>query len=186
MEISSLTNRLPRPRMRGLQLLLLLLVGTVAQAQNATVSDCIISKYNTYADAQEQWQTGLTELIAGVMPHYTDVARLYMTDQLNGIERRRLAVEYLVNNQPDKLRMTMPPNNWLNLGVRDEERIDDFNRRYGELLRLAKEAKKRAPHPDGDGLRTAIKDRIMKLPKYQELFDAFLQSTQAIKGIQCQ
>lgn len=120
----------------------MLLVGTVVQAQNATVSDCIISKYNTYADAQEQWQTGLTELIAEVMPHYVDVARLYMTNQLNAIERRRLAVEYLANNEAEKLRTTMPPHNWLNLGVRDEERIAEFNRRYGELLGLAEEAKK--------------------------------------------
>ena len=160
----------------------------LVSATNVTASqwsDCIADKYKRYAVAQAAWQTGLNRLILEVAPQYADVAQLYMTDQLRAIERARLAVEYLTEHDPTKLRTQLPLPNWLNLDEADVQRIANDNRRYAELLRLEKEAMARPPHPDGDDLRRFMRTEINALEGYRKLLDAFSRSVQDAGSIEC-
>jgi hypothetical protein len=108
-----------------------------------------------------------------------------MNDQLQAIERALLAVEFLAEREPAKLRTNMALNNWLSLDKRDRQLIASQNKRYAELLRLGEAARNRPPHPDGDGLRQLMRNEIIKKPEYSKLIEAFSQSVKGIENIKC-
>jgi hypothetical protein len=168
--------------------LYLFLILTVPVSSSATGmwSDCISGKYGNYAQAQERLQRGLSKLITDVEPRYADVARMYMTIQLHGIEMALLAVKYLAQHEPTKLRTNMPINNWLNLDEGERQLIARRNKRFAELMRVEEENMKRPPHPDGDGLRLLMREKILKLPAYRHLLETFSQSVKNIENIQCE
>ena len=123
--------------------------GHAAQGKIAT---CIAEKYRLYAKAQSKWQMGFTDFVVKIAPQYKEVANLYVSDQLNGIERLAVAVDYLARNNLKKLRTERPLSSWLELSREDERAIASASSRYGELLRRSSEAKGRPPHPDGQAL----------------------------------
>lgn len=174
-----------KPLTPGIALLLVLLPASPTLEATEPSTDCIANKYDRYAQAQEDFQRGLTRLISETAPQYTDVAQVLMVDQLNRIERARLEVEYLSRHDPSRLRTDMPVNAWLSLDDSDRQPIASQNDRYAELLRLAAEASDRPPHPDGDGLRALMRDEIAKLVAYKELLAAFSGSVEEIEAIRC-
>lgn len=162
-----------------------MLAASACSAATSAWSDCITEKYAKYAQAQEKWQRGLSQLIAETAPRYAGVAQQYMTDQLRAIEQSLLAVEYLAQREPTRLKTNMTLNNWLDIDEGDRQRIASSNKRYAELLSLSKKAMKWPPHPDGDGLRHLMRTEISKLPAYRKLLEAFSQSVKDVESIEC-
>ena len=171
--------------MKAIFIILPLLVVSTAEAQSAAPSECFVSKYESFAEAQDQWQRGLALLISEATPSYSDVALLFMNDQLNAIERNVLAVRYLAENEPEKLRSDQPVNNWLDLDEPTKERIINASDRYGELDRLRGEAMIRPPHPDADAVRELMREELMVQPPYQALLATFTGSVERVNEVRC-
>jgi hypothetical protein len=141
---------------------------TLAMTVAAGLSpECLTNKYSRYAEAQETWQRDVTKLVVEVAPRYEEVAQIYLTDQLRAIEQAKLAVEFLARQEPDKLRTQMSLNNWLSLEGTDRQQIAASDERYAELLEPRAAARKRPPHPDGDGFREVMRSEVMTSDTYK-------------------
>ena len=162
-----------------------LLITSLASPSAVEWADCVTKKYASYGEAQTKFQKKLTELIITVAPEYSEVANLYLKDQLNFIERRMIAVKHLSRNRPDQLRVSRPFQSWLDLTQEDEARIALANSRYKELLQLSSQAKKRPPHPDGDALRSLVREKVSPSQESKELFSKFFRSVQALEVQKC-
>jgi hypothetical protein len=172
--------------MKQLALLICALLTPAMTVAVGPPPECLTTKYSRYAKAQETWQREVTKLLVEVAPRYEEVAQLYLTDQLRAIEQAKRAVEFLARQEPDKLRTQMSLNNWLSLEETDRQRIAASDERYAELLALRTAARKRPPHPDGDGLREVMRSEVMPSDTYKELLQAYLRSVQAAENMQCQ
>ena len=163
-----------------------LLITCLASPSAIEWADCVTRKYASYAEAQIKFQKKLTELIITVAPEYSEVANLYLKDQLDVIERQMIAVKHLSRKRPDQLRVSRPLRSWLDLTQEDEAGIALANSRYKELLQLSSEAKKRPPHPDGDALRSLVREKVSPSPEYRELFSEFVRAVQALEDEECE
>ena len=153
-----------------LRLTLSLLIGGVAISGSPAIAmdtKCILSKYQSVATAQEHWQRAVTAQIVSASPKLKDVANQYLSDQLLTIEMNRIAVESLLKTSPEKLRLDAPVPQWLALSAGDKGAISRNNQRYAELLRQFDASAKKQPHPNGDELRTLMRERIAKSPEFQ-------------------
>ncbi len=166
--------------------LLFFLLMPVTGMATESPAECLTNKYLQYAKAQEMWQRELATLIVDVAPRYKEVAERYLKDQLRAIEQAKLAVTFLAREEQDKLRTHMTLNNWLNLEPGDHGRIASRDERYAQLLALDMAARERPPHPDGDGLREAMRSEVMASDQYSELLTAFQAAVQAAEEIQCE
>lgn len=137
------------------------------------LSDCLLSKYREYANAQKRWQIESTDLIKQYYPGLSEIADIYMQDQVLHIEKNLLAVVILLKTNQDKLNSDANLNQWLNLTKEDEQKLARESTKYNELLIISSDAMKRPPHADVDNLRSAMREEIMKLPEYQQLLSAF-------------
>ena len=162
-----------------------LLLTFLASASAVEWSDCVTKKYASYAEAQIEFQEKFTELIITVAPEYSEVASLYLQDQLNFIDRRVTAVKHLARTRPDQLRVSRPLQSWLDLSQEDEARIALANSRYKELLQLSSEAKKRPPHPNGDALRIVVREKVTPSQESKELLSEFFRAVQALDTQEC-
>ena len=153
-----------------------LLITFLASPSAVEWADCVTKKYTSYSEARIKFQRELTELIITVAPECSEVANLYLKDQLNLIERGMIAVKHLARNRPDQLRVSRPFQGWLDLTQEDEARIALENVRYRELLQLSSEAKKRPPHPDGDALRSVVREKVSPSQESKELFSEFFRA----------
>lgn len=167
-------------------LALLLLIGLASEAQGESWENCVVGKYQRYTETQERWQQDITDLISQTNPGLTKVAKVMRDDQLHVIEQRRIAVEYLINKKPEQLRTGKPLHAWLDLDRPDHDQISEANPRYAALRQFGEEAKRRPPHPDGDGLRHAMRTDIMKQANYKKLFRTFKENVKQVEGIHCQ
>jgi hypothetical protein len=146
---------------------------------------CVVDKYGQYAATQEQWQRDLTKLVLSVRPEYSEVANLYLVDQLHRIELWRIAVEFMAWHAPEKLNLDSPLNQWISLDSLSEEEIAKADKRYSDLLRLTKHAHERPSHPDGDALRKVMREEVIHMPTYKALAERFTASVAKIEGIAC-
>ncbi len=162
-----------------------LLITFLASPSAVEWADCVTKKYASYAETQIKFQKELTELIITVAPGYSEVANLYLQDQLNLIERQMIAVKHLARNSPDQLRVSRPLRSWLDLTQEDAARIALENVRYRELLQLSSEAKKRPPHPDGDALRSLVREKVSPSHESKELFSEFFRAVQVLEAQGC-
>ena len=166
--------------------LLLLFIALMAPI-NAKALDiqCAIDKYTSYTAAKEQWQRALTDLTVKTNENFKDVATTYLTDQLNYIEMNRIAVEFMLRHNPAKASLDAPVNQWLTLDGDDKSAISKSSKRYAELLSLADAAKQRPPHQDGEALRKLMRERIIKMPEYQNLLTKFNTAVTKVNSIAC-
>lgn len=169
--------------------LTLLLCGMLAWAATVTAGpspECLTNKYNRYAQAQETWQRALTQLVVEVAPRYEEVSQVYLADQLRAVEQAKLTVQFLAYQDPGRLRVHLPLNNWFSLEEADRQRIAAESKRYAQLLELRTVSRNGPPHPDGDGLREVMRSKIMTLSRYKAILEEFSQSVQAAEEFQCQ
>ena len=162
-----------------------LLITCLASHSTVEWSDCVIKSDASYAEARIKFQKKLTELIVTVAPEYSEVANLYLQDQLNFIERRVIAVKHLARSSPDQLNVSRPLRSWLDLTQEDEAQLALENSRYKELLQLSSKAKERPPHPDGDALRILVREKISPSQESRELFSDFFRAVQALETQEC-
>lgn len=158
---------------------------TVSFNANALDIDCTIDKYKKYASAQEQWQRALTDLTLKANEKLKDVAHMYLSDQLNHIEMNRIAVEFMLHHNPSKVRLNVSINQWLTIDGNDKSMIANSSKRYAELLISTKAAQQRPPHPDGEAIRTLMRDHIIKMTEYQNLLTKFNMATTKINSQAC-
>lgn len=148
-------------------------------------NNCLFSKYQSYAKAQEKWQHGSTALVKELKPQFAEVSELYMLDQLVLIEQRLIAVELLLANVPEKLETELKLNQWLDLSEEDHQMLAQHSKRYSLLLSKTKDAKIREPHPDGGALRIAMRNEIMMSSKFQVLLSSFNEEVKSIEKKVC-
>ncbi|SCZ52275.1 hypothetical protein [Thiohalomonas denitrificans] len=172
--------------MRRVTVLVYALLVPIVSFASETSSDCLARKYGNYALAKEKWQRAVTELIVGVAPEYKEVAEIYLRDQLRAIERAKIAVEFLAREELERLRIGMSLNNWLALDESLRQRVAANEQRYARLLELQKAALRRAPHPDGDGLRQLMRSEIAASDEYRALLKTFSKTVREIEDSQCQ
>ena len=166
-------------------ILAVLLLESPTGSQAATDPECITDKYRRYAEAQEDWQRSLTELMIDRAPEYAGVARQFMEDQLTAIERNLLTVEWLASNAPSELRTEGALNTWIRIGPETTERIERSSDRYRELARLQERVRTRPADPDGEQLRALMREEITLLPQYETLLDSLMQSVEEATAIEC-
>lgn len=153
----------------------------VLKGNAADFDNCLLEKYKNYTQAQEEWQRNITALIVKHDPSFEGVATLYMQDQLVKIEKNLRAVEILLLSNSGKIDGQRKLNQWLDLKAQDEQAFAKKDGKYAELLLRANKSKQRAPHPDGDRLRAAMRTKIAPLPQFRNLFSTF---TGEIKGLE--
>jgi hypothetical protein len=181
----------PRPdvgdRLRRAALGLAVVLGAAAPAGVAQPvdTDCALKQYEHYAAARERWQRSLTRLIVTTHPMYAEVAGQYMEEQLARIEMRRIAVRFVAERTPEALDTAAPLNQWIALDPSTEQRIAAGSERYAELLRRQERAGRRPPHPDGDALRAAMRDRIMPTPEYAALLARLTAAVEQAQRMPC-
>ncbi len=171
--------------MKNTLVVMFVVCGWIGPVWGETGKDCSLSKYQQYAKTQGQWHQDLTAYIARTQPDYTEVAKLMRDDQLHAIERKRLAVEYFLAHQPEKVQTERPLNQWLDLSSQDHERIAQANARYAALRRFLQGAKQRPPHPLGDELRHLMRHNLMKRQDFTSMFRSFLQKLHDIEALSC-
>ena len=152
---------------------------------NALDIQCAIDKYKNYTSAQEKWQWALTGLTVKTNKNLKDIANLYLSDQLNYIEMNRIAVEFMLHRNPNKLRLNTTINQWLTINSDDKSAIAKSSHRYAELLNLANATKQRLSHPDGEVIRTHMRDHITKMTEYQNLLAQFNAAVTKINSKAC-
>ncbi len=157
----------------------------VAFNANALEIQCAIDKYKNYASAQEQWQRALTDLTVKTNGNLKDVANMYLSDQLKHIEINRIEVEFMLHRNPNKVRLDTSINQWLTIDSDDKSMIAKSSNRYAELLVWANAAKKRPPHPDGEAIRTLMRDDIVKITEYQNLLTQFNTAVTKVNSKAC-
>ena len=158
---------------------------TVPFNANALDIQCAIDKYKNYASAQEQWQRALTDLTVKTNGNLKDIANMYLSDQLNYIEMNRIAVEFMLHRNPNKVRLDTSINQWLTIDSDDKSTIAKSSNRYAELLSLANATKQRLPHPDGEAIRTLMRDHILKMTEYQNLLAQFNTAVTKVNSKAC-
>ena len=151
----------------------------------AEVNGCHLAKYAEYGKTQQQWQQDSTNLIQRHKPELGEVANIYMHDQLVLIEKNVLAVELLLSSTPEKLKTHEKMNRWLGLDREDEKALARQSKRFDELLIRASAARERAPHPDGDKLRSSMRTEIMLMPEFQDLLANFNKKVQEVGSTTC-
>ncbi len=154
-----------------IMILLLVVCGTVfgSYAASADNVECLDQKYKGYAEVKREFQNKLALLIAVKAPRYNALANTYKNDQVNLIELNTIAVEFLLDNHPDKVHTDRPLNEWIELTDELSSVIGVVNSRFRELALLRAEAKTRPVHPDAAGLREAMKVDILPSPEYVEI-----------------
>ncbi|MGD8307914.1 MAG: hypothetical protein PVG98_00635 [Chromatiales bacterium] len=176
-----------RPNLTVLALLTVLCGGVTSAVAGSSIDpDCAVEKYAGYAAAQARWQRDLTRLVVATCPQYTEVANRYMEDQLARIELRRIAVAFLARQRPATLDTTAPINQWLSLDPATEKEIAGGDERYAKLLQQQEQARARPPHPDGDALRTAMREKIMPKPAYRALAARLSAAVEQVEAIACE
>jgi len=155
----------------------------VAKSHDAA---CLSDKYGQYAAVQEQWQHDLTNLVLSAYPEYAEVANLFMTDQLRMIEMSRIELEFLALYEPEKLNCDAPLNQWLALNASSKEEIAKADNQFADLLQLAKQARERPPHPDGDALRKVMREKLINIPQFKALIEEFNASVARVESIACE
>lgn len=167
-------------------LYLVLLCSLVFSTSIAEPSNCFLEKYHAYSDSKKQWQQDITNLIERNHVELAEVARLYRNDQLVFIEQNLLAVELLLATKPEKINTQKPLNLWLALDADDEGFLASRNEKFRALLTVKNKNKKRAPHPDGDKLRSVMRTEIMQSIEFQNLLSEFNKKTKEIDNRICQ
>ena len=172
-------------RLSTAAMIVFLLLGSTVNAQTTGDTECLLDKYARYVEAQREWQRTLRDLVSQEEPQFADVAFVYMSEQLLYIDERARAVEYFLNNEANRLQTGRNVGEWLDLDSAARDRMAVVDERYAELRRLGDAVRDRPPHPDGDGLRQAMRDRIMNQSEYQNLLRAFVESVQQINQLRC-
>lgn len=171
--------------MRVLSGFICIFLSAFTAVASAETHECLIGKYAQYAQAQEQWQKGMTQLIIEKEPKYIEVAQRYLEDQLRYIELSQQAVTFLAGQAADQLRAHLSMNRWLSLSIKDRQVIAKANERYAALLQEAELARKRPSHPDGDALREMMRSEIMPSDAYKTLFKQFRDAVKAAEAVAC-
>ena len=128
--------------MRTLFLSLLLTFSTSPLADDQS---CLLLKYQRYAEAQTSWQTSLTKLIKNTDPKLSDVAELYLNDQLILIQKNLIAVTLLLAESSDKLKIDKKVSRWLSLDNSDNITLASQNNEFKYILNKHKANKNRKP-----------------------------------------
>ena len=155
------------------------------QAAAGEKVDCLMDKYDDYADAQQHFQNETHNLILRFNQGYSEVSELYRDDQLARIERNRLAVRYLLAHKIDAVHYNKPMNMWLDLTEDSKALISSQSKRFKKLEREIAEFRNRPSHPDGDGLREMMRSKVGMSEEFIRLAKELQQRTNQINALTC-
>jgi len=168
----------------GIIIFLITVLGT-EQAATGIGVDCLIDKYNDYADAQQRFQNETHNLILLFNQGYSEVSELYRDDQLARIERNRLAARYLLAHKIDAVHFKKSMNIWLDLTEDDRTLIASHSEGFKELERKIEKFRSRPPHPDGDGLREMMRNKIVMSEEFIRLTKELQHRMNKINAVTC-
>ncbi|WP_133470078.1 hypothetical protein [Paraglaciecola marina] len=146
---------------------------------------CLLTKYENYVAAQDNWQKGLTDMIVTNHADLRDVAELYLNDQLVLTQKRLMAVTSLLNETPEKLQTHLKVASWLQLDAADETELASNNPLYDELLQQHLVNRHREPHVDGNRLRDVMRTQVTLSNEFKHLYVGFLEQVNDINNIVC-
>ena len=149
------------------------------------LNNCMLEKYKIYTKAKEQWQIESTEIIKRHSPSLSEVAELYMRDQLVLIEKNYIAVKFLLSSEPSMVSSKKKLNQWLSLSRDEEQALAKKSEQFGGLHNIEHASQKRAPHPGGDKLRLIMRAKIMTLPEFQRLLTNFNSKIKEANNRKC-
>ena len=165
---------------------LLISILVISYSSYAESNACLRTKYVKYAEAKTEYQRSLTELISRNHPELSDVATIYMHDQLLRIDRTLLTFNYLVQDKPDLINTSKTIDMWINLNKDIESEIAAIDKSYSNLLQEIELSCSRAVHPDGDLLRKVMRENIMLLPEFLTITEQLTNATEKLDATMCQ
>ena len=146
-------------------------------------SDCLVTVFSGYADAQRAWQGALEDLIESTRPELADLGQLSTALQLALIDLGQARFLDHLERNPDRLKFDTGLTDFVNVGVawtdEDETELQERDADYGALqARLDDLRARNDGHADWPALRALFQAELAASASYMAAAEE-LQSTTA-------
>ena len=96
--------------------------------------DCIKNKYEKYLQQKKQWNVNVSKLVIEEEPRFAEVAKELRLRETNLIEAQRIEFAFLVNENPGKLHLDRPLNQWVKLSKDEKKQLAAADNNYALLV----------------------------------------------------
>ncbi|MFT6351276.1 MAG: hypothetical protein ACJAZ4_001938 [Neptuniibacter pectenicola] len=145
-----------------------------------------IEKYARFTDAQIRWQNDSATIATQLLPKHEKRITFYRDTQLIAIERRRLAVTFVMEHFPEKLSTWGSLNQWLDLTPALEKQLSDISPRFRDLSNQYRE-KISQPTPDAtDTFQQTYRKTVLADRDFTQLMQTFNLASREINSLHCE
>lgn len=147
---------------------------------------CESDKYHQYVDASLSWYQNLVDLAVEKDATLKGVGNWFLEGRKHHFEFNRAAVDWYLENDIEKLNLSLPVESWLNLNQQNIKMLAEQDTALGNAAKQAFNDRQSNPHEKNYALRSAFADLLTHPGKIEIPLDDYNQKMNVIAIIECQ
>lgn len=171
--------------MKKLAILLLFAASSSTFAASEQHTQCLMNKYDSYIDASLAWYQDLVSITTASNPNLTEVGDWFLQGRTHHFELNRAAVDYYLQQQPEKIATDEQLESWLKLSQADVKALSQRDDELGKIAKATFDDRQSRPNDKNYELRSAFADLLSHPSNIKPALDKYNQAVAKANNLQC-